>query len=114
MHVQRKDGGPSPLFFISADSKGVKGVRFDIVLQVLISKKIRIKEVEEVKEVKEVKERGELGTGIPISRVFAYEWQGKDLRDRERVRVAGKGLTGGHFCASARDGRDLWPVRCDP
>jgi hypothetical protein len=38
--------------------------------------------------------------GAPTSRVFAYEWQAKDLRDRECVRVAGKGLTGVRFCAS--------------
>src|SRR5579864_666487 len=43
--------------------------------------------------------------GIHTPRVFAYEWQGKDLRDREFVRVAGKGLTGGHFCVFAHDGR---------
>src|SRR5712691_11325376 len=36
----------------------------------------------------------------PPSRVFAYEWQGKDLRDTECVRVASKGLTKRHFCAS--------------
>ncbi len=41
-----------------------------------------------------------LGAAVtPISRVFAYEWQGKDLPDREFVRVAGKGLTERHFCA---------------
>jgi len=39
--------------------------------------------------------------------VFAYEWQGKDLRDRECVRVASKGLTGGVFCVFAHDGRDV-------
>src|SRR5579864_6732021 len=40
----------------------------------------------------------------PPSRVFAYEWQTKGLRDRECARVAGKGLTGGHFCVFAHDG----------
>jgi len=30
-------------------------------------------------------------TVAPLSRVFAYEWQGKDLHGRECVRVAGKG-----------------------
>src|SRR5712692_2206023 len=43
-----------------------------------------------------------LGAVAPVSRVFAYEWQGKDLRDTECVRVASKGLTKRHFCASAR------------
>ena len=38
----------------------------------------------------------------PPSRVFAYEWQGKDLRDKECVRVASKGVTKRHFCASVR------------
>ena len=41
---------------------------------------------------------------IPLSRVFAYEWQGKDLRNRECVRVASKGVANRHFCASAQDG----------
>src|SRR5260370_36685637 len=41
-----------------------------------------------------------LGAAVtPISRVFAYEWQGKDLPDRECVRVTGKGITGRHFFA---------------
>ena len=38
----------------------------------------------------------------PPSRVFAYEWQGKDLRDKECVRVASKGLAKRHFCASVQ------------
>ena len=46
-------------------------------------------------------------------RVFAQERQGKDLRDRESVRVAGKELTGGPFCAFAHDGGDLRLVTCD-
>src|SRR5579859_1101601 len=47
------------------------------------------------------------------TRVFAYEWQGKDLRDREFVRVAGKGLTGGRFCAFGAGSRGLkLEVRC--
>jgi hypothetical protein len=33
------------------------------------------------------------------SRVFAYEWQGKDLRDAECVRVAAKGLMSARICA---------------
>src|SRR5713101_5701325 len=41
-------------------------------------------------------------TVAPPSRVFAYEWQGKDLRDTECVRVANKGLTERHFCASVQ------------
>ena len=55
-----------------------------------------------------------LGGGVaPLSRVFAYEWQGKDLRDTECVRVAGKGLTGGHFCASVqRSPPRGTPTRC--
>src|SRR5713226_7830279 len=41
-------------------------------------------------------------TVAPPSRVFAYEWQGKDLRDTECVRVASKGLTKRRFCASVQ------------
>src|SRR5260370_13980255 len=41
-------------------------------------------------------------TVAPPSRVFAYEWQGKDLRDTECARVASKGLTKRHFCASVQ------------
>jgi hypothetical protein len=51
--------------------------------------------------------RKNLGGGIHTPRVFAYEWQGKDLRDTESVRVADKGLIGGYFCVFAHDGRDL-------
>lgn len=36
----------------------------------------------------------------PISRVIAYEWQAKDLYDRECIRVANKGLARRAFCAS--------------
>ena len=36
----------------------------------------------------------------PISPVFAYEWQAKDLHDRECVRVANKGVARRPFCAS--------------
>src|SRR5712691_13249874 len=43
-----------------------------------------------------------VATVTPPSRVFAYEWQGKDLRDTECVRVAGKGVTERHFCASVQ------------
>jgi hypothetical protein len=39
------------------------------------------------------------------SRVFAYEWQAKDLRDTECVRAANKGVTGRRFCTSAQDER---------
>src|SRR5713226_5222841 len=51
-------------------------------------------------------------TVAPPSRVFAYEWQGKDLRNTECVRVASKGLTGRHFCASVQrtsSGRGMPP-----
>src|SRR5216684_7762273 len=37
-----------------------------------------------------------------VNDLVAYEWQGKDLRDTECVRVAGKGLTKRHFCASVQ------------
>ncbi len=53
-----------------------------------------------------------LGAVAPVSRVFAYEWQGKDLRDTECVRVASKGLTKRHFCASVQrtsSGRGMPP-----
>ena len=50
-------------------------------------------------------EWAEIGRSVaPPSRVFAYEWQGKDLRDKECVRVANKGVTERDFCASAQDG----------
>ena len=39
----------------------------------------------------------------PPSRVFAYEWHVKELRDRECVRVARKGLAESHFCAFAQE-----------
>src|SRR5260370_3397541 len=41
----------------------------------------------------------------PPSRVFAQEWQAKELRDTECVRVASKGLTKRHFCASVQQTR---------
>jgi hypothetical protein len=73
---------------------------------------MEMQEVNEVGEVNEAQEGRQIGSEgefrvdeAPISRVFAYEWQGKDLRDRECVRVAGKGLTGGHFCALAQEAR---------
>ena len=47
-------------------------------------------------------ERNLGGVGHP-SRVFAYEWQGKDLRDRESVRAANKGVTKTCFCAFAHE-----------
>jgi len=37
-----------------------------------------------------------------LFRAIAYEWQGKDLRDTECVRVASKGLTKRGFCASVQ------------
>src|SRR6266446_5798052 len=86
------------MFFISVDSNLVKVLCFDTLLQVLI-----LKGVNASGEWCAASGEKNLGGGVaPPSRVFAYEWQGKDLRDRECVRVAGKGLTGGHFCASAQ------------
>ena len=82
--------------------KGVEVVCFDTLLQVLILKAFSASGVPQLPlRVKRIFE----GEAHP-SRVFAYEWQGKDLRDRECVRVAGKGLTGGHFCVFAQDGRE--------
>ena len=46
-----------------------------------------------------------VATVTPPSQVFWYEWHGKDLRDTECVRVASKGLTERHFCASVQ-----WPT----
>jgi hypothetical protein len=94
---------PPPGFSQVFILKGVKVVCFDTVLQVLIL------------NVVSASEEGAVATGqakfgkdvTPISRVFAYEWQTKGLRDRECVRVPGKGLTDGLFCVSAHDGRDL-------
>jgi hypothetical protein len=37
-----------------------------------------------------------------VNNLVSYEWQGKDLRDRECVRVASKGLTERPFCASVQ------------
>ena len=72
--------------------KGVKVVCFDTLLQVLI-----LKEMEKPSggsgEWRVASGEKNLGAVAPVSRVFAYEWQGKDLRDKECVRVAGKGLT---------------------
>ncbi len=49
------------------------------------------------------KNRSKLAATVtPLSRVFAYEWQGKDLRDTECVRVASKGLTKRRFYASVQ------------
>ena len=78
--------------------KGVKVVCFDTLLQVLI-----LKGVNASGEWRVASGEKDLRGGVaPLSRVFAYEWQRKDLRDRECVRVAGKGLTEGHFCASVQ------------
>src|SRR5216683_5104661 len=76
----------------------VKVLCFDTLLQVLI-----LKGVKSSGEWRVASGEEDLGGGVtPLSRVFAYEWQGKGLRDRECVRVAGKGLTEGHFCASVQ------------
>ena len=78
--------------------KGVKVLCFDPLLQVLI-----LKGVNASGELCVASGEKDLRGGVtPLSRVFAYEWQGKDLRDTECVRVAGKGLTEGHFCASVQ------------
>ena len=78
--------------------KEVKVICFDTLLQVLI-----LKVVNASGEWRVASGEKNLGGGVaPLSRVFAYEWQGKDLRDRECVRVAGKGLTEGRFCASVQ------------
>ncbi len=78
--------------------KVVKVLCFDTLLQVLI-----LKVVNGSGEWRVASGEEDLGGAVtPLSRVFAYEWQGKDLRDRECVRVAGKGLTEGHFCASVQ------------
>jgi hypothetical protein len=77
--------------------KGDEVVCFDVVLQVLIlnvdAGGVKIDEIGSSGE----KNRTDVA---PISRVFAYEWQGKELRDRECVKVANKGLAGRPFCAS--------------
>ena len=75
-----------------------KVVCFDTLLQVLILKGVNASDGLCVASG----EKNSGGGVAPLSRVFAYEWQGKDLRDRECVRVAGKGLTEGHFCASVQ------------
>src|SRR5712692_7211861 len=62
-------------------------------LQVLILKRVNASG--------EWRERFGRGRDTPF-RVFAYEWQGKDLRDRECVRVANKGLTNRLFCVSVQ------------
>ncbi len=76
----------------------VKVLYFDTLLQVLILKGVNVSGEWRVPSG----ERDLTGGVTPLSRVFAYEWQGKDLRDTECVRVAGKGLTEGHFCASVQ------------
>ena len=80
--------------------KEVKVVCFDTVLQVLILNLVSTRGLSRTVWVNEKN----LGGAAPLSPVFAYEWQGKDLRDRECVRVANKGVTERHFCASAQDG----------
>ena len=76
--------------------KEVKVVCFDTVLQVLILNLVSGRGLSRTAWVNEKN----LGGAAPLSRVFAYEWQGKDLRDRECVRVANKGLARRAFCAS--------------
>ena len=79
--------------------KEVKVICFDTVLEVLILK------LDRGDGLPQRHGDTERGTEIfrkemaPPSRVFAYEWQAKELRDREFVRVARKGLTGARFCA---------------
>src|ERR1700680_2272575 len=46
--------------------------------------------------------RHKTGGVTPLSRVFAYEWQAKDLRDTECVRVANKRLTKRGFSSSVQ------------
>src|SRR5260370_29399505 len=76
----------------------VKVLCFDTLLQVLILKGVNVSG--ELCVASGEKDLG--GDVTPLSRVFAYEWQGKDLRDRECVRVAGEGLTEGEFWASGQ------------
>ena len=80
--------------------KEVKVVCFDTVLQVLILNLVSTRGLSRTVWVNEKN----LGGVAPLSRVFAYEWQGKDLRDRECARVANKGVTEWRFCTSAQDG----------
>ncbi len=78
--------------------KVAKVLCFDTLLQVLILKVVNGSGGWRVASGEE-----DLGGAVtPLSRVFAYEWQGKGLRDTECVRVANKGLTEGHFCASVQ------------
>ncbi len=61
--------------------KVVKVLCFDTLLQVLI-----LKGVNGSGEWRVASSEEDLGGAVtPLSRVFAYEWQGKDLRDRECV-----------------------------
>ena len=79
--------------------KEVKVICFDTVLEVLILKLDRGDGLPQ--------RHGDTERGTEIfrkemahpSRVFAYEWQAKGLRDRECVRVANTGLRRAHFCA---------------
>src|SRR6266446_9220615 len=76
----------------------VKVLCFDTLLQVLILKGVNVSG-----ELCVASGEKDLRGGVtPLSRVFAYEWQRKDLRDTECVRVARKGLIEGHFCASVQ------------
>jgi hypothetical protein len=85
---------PSPLGFSQVFIlKEVKVACFDALSQVLILKGVGASDLSRALWINEK----DLGGAAPISRVFAYEWQGKNLRDRECVRVAGKGLTDGRF-----------------
>ena len=87
--------------------KEVKVVCFDTALQVLILNVDREDDLPQRHRDTERTTKNLRAAGAPPSRVFAYEWQAKGLRDRECVRVASKGLRKRFFCASAHDGRDL-------
>jgi hypothetical protein len=101
---------PSPGFFISVDSKGRSSCLDATLIQVLILKV----DTNEGCTGGRGRKGGEGNALGPPSPVFAYEWQGKELRETERVRVAGKGLAEPNFCVSAQ-GEDRGPrfVICD-
>jgi hypothetical protein len=85
--------------------KGVKVVCFVIVLQLFILKVLagseeRLPPTHVDTERKEVEEFfGGKSHAIPV---FSYEWQGKDLREEECLRVANKGLRKCGFCKRAQ------------
>src|SRR5260370_18607367 len=89
---------PPPCFSQVLILKICKVICFDALLQVLILKGFNASG-----ELRVASGEKNLRGGVtPLSRVFAYEWQGKDLRDTECVRVASKGLTKRDFCASVQ------------